>query len=493
MSCSCPDPASGFAFPPEEVAAAVERRGLLSVEIEFSLTCNFRCPYCYHAGVDEPADMTAREAEDVLLQAKELGARKVIILGGEPMLYPEIRERVAFIRGEGMAVELFTNGTGMTSENARFMFQRDVAVALKMNTFDRDLQNKLAGREDAYSIIQAALANLRAAGYPAPGKRLAVSTIICEQNIEELPALWRWLRREGIEPYVEMITPQGRAVGSEWLNASSERQHRLLEELARIDRDEFGLHWEPQPPLAGNSCLRHRFSCLITSSGTVMPCVGVTIPLGNVRQQPLREILAASEVLENLRDFPDHIKEPCASCEKAGGCYGCRGAAYQLTGDYLAADPLCWRNAGAAIERLPADAARYMPHRPPMLLVEKLLSAGERCARVRATVPEDGLLVGRDGLLEEAAHVEMVAQSAAALNGFHPGSRDGNGHGMLLGARGFEVLAPARAGDVLEISVRKVARFGEFGLVAGTVYRGGREIARGEVTVWQSSGEGENP
>lgn len=37
------------------------------------------------------------------------------------------------------------------------------------------------------------------------------------------------------------------------------------------------------------------------------------------------------------------IKGPCNSCDMTDGCYGCRGAAYQLTGDYLASDPLCRR------------------------------------------------------------------------------------------------------------------------------------------------------
>lgn len=44
-----------------------------------------------------------------------------------------------------------------------------------------------------------------------------------------------------------------------------------------------------------------------------------------------------------------------------------RGAAYQPTGDYLASDPLCWRNIGKTeqIEVLPVSAERYLPHSPP--------------------------------------------------------------------------------------------------------------------------------
>ena len=83
---------------------------------------------------------------------------------------------------------------------------------------------------------------------------------------------------------------------------------------------------------------------MVTSKGEVMPCVGVTLSLGSVRRTPLPEIIANSPILKDLKDHRNSIKGPCRECELADGCYGCRGAAYQLTGDYLASDPMCWRN-----------------------------------------------------------------------------------------------------------------------------------------------------
>jgi radical SAM protein with 4Fe4S-binding SPASM domain len=487
VSDLCPNPTDGFGFSQEEIAAAVRRHGLLSMEIEFSLACNFRCPYCYNDRTDEARPLSSQEIDDVLRQAKELGARKIIILGGEPMIYPGIREKIAFIRAQGQSVEMFTNGTGMTPENARFMFDHEVAVVVKMNTFKPELQGRMAGHEAAPRIIRAALENLQAAGYPAPGKRMAVSTVICRQNIEELPELWRWLRRRGIEPYFEMVTPRGRAKDGEWV--SPETTGRLFDEIARIDREEFGRDWKPQPPLVGNTCLRHRFSCLVSANGTVMPCVGVTIPLGNIRATALREILSTSEVVENLRDFPARIKSPCKECEKAGRCYGCRGAAYQLTGDYLAADPQCWLHRNAHIQYLPAGAAPYLPHQPPVLMIDALVSVGERCAELRAQVSAGNLFLDEQGVLNEEAYIEILAQAAAALHGFHQTPEERARHrGMMTGARNFVISGEARAGDTLEIRLKKIAKLDHFGVVEGVIRRGGKEIARGEVNIWQAAG-----
>ena len=126
----------------------------------------------------------------------------------------------------------------------------------------------------------------------------------------------------------------------------SERVHALFKALSEIDKQHYGIEWDPQPPLVGNRCLRHLFSCLVTSKGDVTPCVGVNVQLGNIREDSLEAILSRSRLLKDLKNYRQTIKGPCGTCDKASQCYGCRGAADQMTGDYLASDPLCWKNCG---------------------------------------------------------------------------------------------------------------------------------------------------
>ena len=324
---------------------AVQNRRLLTMEIEFSLRCNFNCPYCYVPKPDYFRDeLTLDEIKDVILQARALGARKIIILGGEPTIYPQLKDIIRFLSIQGLETELFTNGTGVDEDLAGFFHTHKVRVVLKMNTFDPDLQDRLSGKKGAYAIIQAALKNLRAAGYPSDQAFLAVSTVVCAPNITELPDMWRWLRDRRIAPYFEMITPQANALNNEWLFVDSLLVYELFKELAEIDRMHYDGQWEPQPPLAGNRCLRHLFSCLVNSKGIVTPCVGVNIPLGSIREHGLDKIIFDSQLIKDLKNYRETIKGPCRSCDKAEQCYGCRGAAYQMTGDYLASDPLCWKN-----------------------------------------------------------------------------------------------------------------------------------------------------
>ena len=338
-------------FTEQEIREAVAADRLLSMEIEFSRICNFRCSYCYVPDRSECRNELSREEiKDVILQAKTLGARKIIILGGEPSIYPHLVEMLRFLGREGLEIEMFTNGSGIDSDLAAVLAEEKVRVVLKLNSRDEATQDRLAGKKGAFHIINTALATLRAAGYPSPDQFLAISTVICRQNIKELPALWQWLREENIEPYFEVITPQANALDNIWLSIDSGELKELFTGLSAMDRERFGRDWEPQPPLVGNKCMRHQVSCVVTATGDVTPCVGVTIALDNIRNNKLAHILKHSEVINNLKNYRNMIKGVCRTCEKAEECYGCRGAAYQMTGDYLASDPTCWRNKEEKVE-----------------------------------------------------------------------------------------------------------------------------------------------
>jgi radical SAM protein with 4Fe4S-binding SPASM domain len=333
-------------FTEQEIREAVAADRLLSMEIEFSRVCNFRCSYCYVEGRDTwDNELSREEIKNVILQAKQLGARKIIILGGEPSIYPHLAEMVLFLGQQGLEIEMFTNGSGIDLELAAVLAKEKVRVALKLNSRNEGLQDQLAGKKGAYRSINRALSCLKEAGYPSEDLFLAISTVICRQNIKELPAMWQWLREQDIEPLFEVLTPQANVLENTWLGVEPDELKELFIQLSVIDQEKFGRDWEPQPPLVGNRCMRHQVSCLVTSVGDVMPCVGVTIPLDNIRDNPLAHILRNSEEIKNLKNYRETIKGACRTCEKAEECYGCRGAAYQLTGDYLASDPTCWRNA----------------------------------------------------------------------------------------------------------------------------------------------------
>jgi len=334
----------GLEFSQEEIAAARARNGLLSMELELSRLCNLRCVYCYAAsGVPLANELTLSEIHSAIDQAATLGARKIIILGGgEPLLYKDLFSVIDYIQSQGLTADLFTNGMLITPEKAIALYERKVAVVIKQNSRNPEIQDLLAGQPGAFAAIAKGLANLKAAGYPDADHTLGIETIICRQNYDELVDLWIWARQQGIIPYVEMMTLQGRATENPELEVPMIEIKALFERLAYIDAEQFGNNWTPHPPLAASQCARHEYSCTVTAVGDVQPCPGVSVTAGNIRENSLAEILQHSKPIQELRNIRKMIKGRCSECVFGEYCYGCRGHAYQVTGDYLAEDPLCW-------------------------------------------------------------------------------------------------------------------------------------------------------
>jgi radical SAM protein with 4Fe4S-binding SPASM domain len=478
------DKTSKFDFTDAEISSAVAEGRLLSMEIEFSRACNYNCPYCYVPGTDALQDeLTPDEIRSVLCQASGLGAKKIIILGGEPLLYLHLFEMIEHISSLGMTSEVFTNGSLITPENAKRLFHAGVRISVKLNSLDPGIHDELTGEKDSMATALRAIAILKDAGY---GKNeegmLAASSIISSRNIGGIASLWRWLREEHITPYFEIITPQGRVMDNRHLMVDGHQLLKVFSDISAIDAD-FGHRWEPQPPLVGRKCFRHTYSCLVNSVGDVMPCVGLTVVIGNIRSKPLKGILAESGIISRLKNFRKYIKKPCADCSKAEHCYGCRGAAYQVTGDYLAADPTCWFNADKPdqIRILPVDAAPFIPHQPPISMIDRIVKIGDNSGDCDSLVAPDNIFLDETGILSCSALIEAASQAAAAINSF---LNDGRVMpGMLVGARSFRFFGEVRSGDLMNISIDKVAEFDRYHIIIASISVAGRKICEGELKI----------
>ena len=470
-----------YDFTDLEIKQAAAQNRLLSLEIEFNRQCNYRCPYCYAAATgDMRNDYDPRVIDAAVQQAAELGARKIVILGGEPLLYRSLREKIEMICALGLGVEIFTNGSMMSPELAAFLFKNSCRVAVKLNTRNPEVHDRLTGVKNSLENSLRALRLLKEAGFTS--KMLCASTIISADNINDVVDLWKYLRENDITPYFEIMTPQGRLLEHQELTVDVHRLHNIFLELQEYDRS-LGHHWDAQPPLVGNKCLRHIYSALVNAQGDVFPCVGIDLKIGNILDKPLRQILSHSDIINDLKNHREMIKGPCRTCDKASTCYGCRGTAYQLTGDYLASDPLCWRNADKLdqIQKLPLPAQAFMPHRPPMAMLELIHQAGP-VNLLSAVIHPDNRFLHSGGILDRAAIPELVAQAGSVMDSFHYNGRVQPGF-LALG-HSIRFSQDIHAGDEIFISFSSENIIGGWHLLNFSIKNQRGELcSQGEVNV----------
>jgi radical SAM protein with 4Fe4S-binding SPASM domain len=82
----------------------------------------------------------------------------------------------------------------------------------------------------------------------------------------------------------------------------------------------------------------------LTPNGDMLPCCKLPISLGNILSMDFHEAWN-SKIMGEFRSGRN-LKGKCGHCEHKEICRGCRAAAYDACGDYLAEDPQCWLTQG---------------------------------------------------------------------------------------------------------------------------------------------------
>ena len=131
---------------------------------------------------------------------------------------------------------------------------------------------------------------------------------------------------------------------------------------------------------------------------------------------------------------------------------------------------------------LPTSAAPFLPHKPPMAMVDTLVSSDGSLRKASFTVRPDNRFLDGDGVLDPTAIPELVAQAAAAAD-----THDNGGQirpGLLALARDIKILRPLRVGDEVFITADCESPMENWFVIAFSMaLADGTPCATGEISV----------
>jgi len=133
----------------------------------------------------------------------------------------------------------------------------------------------------------------------------------------------------------------------------------------------------------------------------------------------------------------------------------------------------------------PMPIERLLPQRPPMLLLDRLLSCSPSEGTAETLIAPGNLFRLSDGTIHAAALFELMAQAYAAVHGYqnHLAGKPVS-IGYLAGITRAIVHGAARVGDRLTVSVRQTALVQPFIRAEARVARDGETLAEGELTLF---------
>lgn len=277
--------------------------------------CNLHCKGCYARENDICSDtmvsgqLTSGDWRDIFLQAKELGISFVLLVGGEPLMRPEVLEEAAGI--PDILFPVFTNGTIMRDEHLRlFVKNRNLVPVISVEGHMTATDTRRG--QGTYALLDQTMQKLQRAHL-----LFGASITVTRENMKEVlaDAFVRELIDKGCRAilYIEYVpvdevsmelapTPED--------NAYIEKTVRGLRE--RFDRTLF-ISFPGDEHKSGGCLAAGRGFFHINTVGGAEPCPASPYSDRNVKEIGLREALK-SPLFQALRE------EEILLEDHAGGC-----------------------------------------------------------------------------------------------------------------------------------------------------------------------------
>jgi predicted hotdog family 3-hydroxylacyl-ACP dehydratase len=124
-----------------------------------------------------------------------------------------------------------------------------------------------------------------------------------------------------------------------------------------------------------------------------------------------------------------------------------------------------------------------IPQRPPMQMIDRLLTAGERTATGSLFITDSNMFV-ENGWLSESALIEFIAQTAAAYTGYvNKINNSGVSEGYIGAVKNFTVNALPAVNTEIQSEIEIVNEIVGFTIILGRVFHEGNIIAECEMRI----------
>ena len=147
---------------------------LHAIYLNLSDRCNLRCQHCWLSPEtipcfpetsakygSEKGSLSVSIMREVIGQAKPLGLHTVKLTGGEPFLRSDVIDFVSLFHGEGLNVDIETNGTLVDRSTARSLVELGVrGLSVSLDSADPEEHDWFRGVRGAFAGAIRGIRNL---------------------------------------------------------------------------------------------------------------------------------------------------------------------------------------------------------------------------------------------------------------------------------------------------------------------------------------------
>jgi MoaA/NifB/PqqE/SkfB family radical SAM enzyme len=272
------------------------------IQFQYNYACNFKCEHCSikrFQGKKNARQFTIPDVKNLFKQADELGLARVTITGGEPLVFKDLDELVAAIDPKKFYINCDTNGWLLDKEKAEHLKSIGVdRVQLSLDSFDEEEHDRFRGVKGAYARAMKAVDIAQEAGLA-----IFMQTVVTKQRLysEEFIKYIEYFNNKGIGVFVSYAKPVGAWEGH-YEGLVDRNDMKYMEELEK--KYKVFTHLTPGYGLK-MGCIGVKGMFSVTQYGDVQPCPYIHVSLGNVFEEPLKDIIDRGLKIKYFGEYVD--------------------------------------------------------------------------------------------------------------------------------------------------------------------------------------------
>lgn len=333
-------------------------------DIFLTYNCDLKCPFCYYRLYQQRnhKDIPIESWLKLIDELKQLGVMRVLLVGGEPLVYPGLSTLIEKIVASNMRFQVITNGVRMRShgkaiiENAKRCDSVQISIDGMEETHDSMRgQGNWAKSIDALRWVK------------ENGIKANVNSVISSKNLDEVSELVQFLvedvgissiRTNCVNGYddapllddVQALNYQDMAKFIRLTSSLADRYPQLSRNSIPLKLlDAIRVPKTVTKEGCYKQCLSLRVQIAFRADGEILPCLGCeNVTLGNIRDTSVLEVWKNSPILHDFRKQMTTEKEFPPECMECKYNYFC---SFNCPSD-IKSEPWCVKKVEKEIRKL---------------------------------------------------------------------------------------------------------------------------------------------
>lgn len=336
-------------FPLDFFLSDRDIRSVRNLTVAITHKCNIRCEMCYfHKELGNRAELPL-EVFTMVVDALAPSRPCVILSGGEPFTHPRLLEMAAYVKGKGLPLQIFTNGTLATPERLNELSRIGLDYLNVTLLGDETTHDQVACVPGSYARL---VANL-AAFAPSRGKtRLMLNYTITPRSVhtmghavdlaqrfgldgvrfqhynylrpEEMAAHDRAMQRDyglpcqanEIENDPGSLEGMGQAIKAFAGSLSASAKGVAVQWAPTLSDAEIDTWYGPEPFTTKRGCLYPWRGVLVDADAKVFPCSKIYMELGDLTREGVFSAWNGAGMRAFRKNLKKGLYPACARCCK---------------------------------------------------------------------------------------------------------------------------------------------------------------------------------